>query len=209
MNYYYGLVDTENNGWGFVEEGDARITDDFIELTEEEWNELLNGHTEGKAIVGYGGKCFLADEYKYYVDDNGVWQERTDEEAAEVEAAEEAKRKAYLTLTATDVERIIYKDKGMDFDDIVEAIEALNEDGTTDIDVKALKIELKANNFYRGNEYVEQVGTLLGYTSEDLDYLFEYGELPSSEDEETGDTDDAADSTDESTTTDETTTEQE
>ena len=96
-------------------------------------------------------------------------------------AEEEAERIANLSLTAADVERAIYKAKGMDFDDIVETVEAMNEAGTADIDIKALKIELKANNFYRGNDYVEQIGTLLGYSSDDLDYLFENGSLPESE----------------------------
>ena len=43
----------------------------------------------------------------------------------------------------------------------------------TNIDVKALKIELKANHFYRGNPYVEAVGALLGFTPEQLDKFFE------------------------------------
>ena len=33
--------------------------------------------------------------------------------------------------------------------------------------------ELKANNFYRGNPYINQVGTLLGLTSQQLDEFFE------------------------------------
>lgn len=85
----------------------------------------------------------------------------------------ERERINMLTLTAADVERAVYKDKKMDFEDII----ALVKDNP-EIDVKALKIELKANNFYRGNPYVEQIGTLLGYTSEDLDYLFLNKELP-------------------------------
>ena len=43
------------------------------------------------------------------------------------------------------------------------------------LDVKALKIELKANNFYRGNPYVDAVGTLLGFTKEMLDKFFTDG----------------------------------
>ena len=41
------------------------------------------------------------------------------------------------------------------------------------LSVKALKIELKANHFYRGNPYVSVVGTLLGFTEEQLDKFFE------------------------------------
>lgn len=78
-----------------------------------------------------------------------------------------------LSLTAADVERAIYKDKGMDFEDIIEFVK-----NVPSVNIKALKIELKANNFYRGNPYVEAIGNILGYSSDDLDYLFEHKELP-------------------------------
>ena len=176
MKHYYGLVDSENNGWGFVEEGDCRITDDFVELTEEEWQTLLEEQAEGKEIAGYGGKCFAAEKNRYYVDDAGAWQMRTDEELEAFKTNQKAQRIANLSLSAADVERALYKALGKDFDDIVETVEAMNEAGTADIDVKALKIELKANNFYRGNEYVEQIGALLGLSSSQLDNFFETGD---------------------------------
>ena len=95
---------------------------------------------------------------------------KTDEQKAQ----EEAQKIAMLNLTAADVERAIYKAKGLDFEDIIALIEAqpLNEDGEAILDIKALKIELKANNFYRGNPYINQVGTLLGLTSQQLDEFF-------------------------------------
>lgn len=108
---------------------------------------------------------------------------------------EEKERVAKLYLTGADVERGIYQARGMDFEDIVECVsrcqngEALSFDvGTTqatcdavtlelcrDIDIKALKIELKANNFYRGNPYVSAIGTLLGFSEKQLDKFFEDG----------------------------------
>lgn len=104
----------------------------------------------------------------------------------EEKAQKERERISMLSLTAADVERAIYKDKAMDFDDIVSMVQQYNTVNAqmqdfTPVDIKALKIELKANNFYRGNPYVEQIGTLLGYTSEDLDYLFQNKELPEKE----------------------------
>lgn len=87
----------------------------------------------------------------------------------------ERERINLLSLTAADVERAIYKAKGMDFDDILEFVKSNPPEG---LDIKALKIELKANNFYRGNPYVEQIGALLGYTPDDLDYLFKNKKLP-------------------------------
>lgn len=92
----------------------------------------------------------------------------TDDEKAQIEA----ERVAHLFLTGADVERGIYQAKGMDFDDIVAMVTALQPEG---LDIKALKIELKANNFYRGNPYVNAVGSLLGFTSEQLDKFFEDG----------------------------------
>ena len=97
------------------------------------------------------------------------------ENATETEE-EKAERIANLSLTAADVERAIYKAKGIDFDDIVDTIKAMNEAGTTNIDVKALKIELKANNFYRGNPYISQIGALLNVTDSQLDEFFETGD---------------------------------
>jgi hypothetical protein len=44
------------------------------------------------------------------------------------------------------------------------------------LDVKALKIELKANHFYRGNPYVDAIGGLLGFTKEQLDKFFEFND---------------------------------
>ena len=85
---------------------------------------------------------------------------------------QESERIARLYLTGADVERGIYQAKGMDFDDIMAFVMANPPAG---LDVKALKIELKANHFYRGNPYVNAVGALLGFTSEMLDKFFEDG----------------------------------
>lgn len=106
----------------------------------------------------------------------------TDEELQ----TQERERINMLSLTAADVERAIYKAKGMDFEDILKLVE-----NNPDIDLKALKIELKANNFYRGNPYIEQVGALLGFTSEMLDEFFETNDytylLPSDQVEDVSD----------------------
>lgn len=88
----------------------------------------------------------------------------------EEKQAKEQERIAMLSLTAADVERGIYKATGKDFDDVVAMVTQLQPEG---LDIKALKIELKANNFYRGNPYVDSIGTLLGFTKEQLDDFFE------------------------------------
>jgi hypothetical protein len=93
---------------------------------------------------------------------------KTDEQKEQ----EEKERIAKLYLTGADVERGIYKAKGMDFEDIVAYVTQLQPEG---LDIKALKIELKANNFYRGNPYVVAIGQLLGFTEEQLNLFFEDG----------------------------------
>ena len=83
---------------------------------------------------------------------------------------EEKERIAKLYLTGADVERGIYQAKGMDFEDIIALVTQLQPQG---LDIKALKIELKANNFYRGNPYVSAIGQLLGFTEKQLNLFFE------------------------------------
>ena len=80
---------------------------------------------------------------------------------------QEKERIALLNMTGADVERAIYKVKGIDFDDILAMVK-----NNPAIDEKALKIEFKANNFFRGNPYISQVGLLLGFTEDMLDNFF-------------------------------------
>ena len=94
-------------------------------------------------------------------------------------AIRERQRKDQMTLTPSDIERALYKAKGMDFEDLKELI----AQSGAGIDLKALAIEFRANNFYRGAKFgnsrlIDVVGNLLGYTPDDMDYLFENKELP-------------------------------
>lgn len=91
----------------------------------------------------------------------------------------ERERLDRLTLTPADVERALYAAKGMDFDDL----KALIAEKMPQIDMKALAIEFRARDFYRGAmvcdiKLFDAVGALIGYTSEDMDYLFEHKQLP-------------------------------
>jgi hypothetical protein len=116
---------------------------------------------KGKEIFGTDKNIVEFDNVFYFEDDE---EYITKKEQAEKE------RIAKLYLSGTDVERGIYKAKGMDFKDIVEYVKQLQPEG---LDIKALEIELKANNFYRGNPYVSAVGALLGFTEEQLNQFFE------------------------------------
>ena len=104
------------------------------------------------------------------IDNNWYLTEKCPMKTEEEKQQAEQERIAMLSLTSADVERGIYKATGKDFDDIVALVTELQPVG---IDIKALKIELKANNFYRGNPYVDAVGSLLGFTKEQLDLFFE------------------------------------
>ena len=79
-------------------------------------------------------------------------------------AQEERNRKDMLALTRCDVLKALYQAKGITPNDI----KALLKDN-----VEAL-IELEyAQNFYRGHPIIKSLGEQLGFTSDDLDYLFE------------------------------------
>ena len=95
----------------------------------------------------------------------------------------ERERLDKLTLTPADVERALLKAKGMDFEDLKAF---LKTQGYTDLQIKAIGVELRANDFFRGAtldniRIVDAIGALLGYTSADMDYLFEHKELPATE----------------------------
>lgn len=105
--------------------------------------------------------AYVLDDEEYVLKDE-AWEEK--------QAQKERERIAKLFLTGADVERGIYQAKGMDFEDIIELVTQLQPEG---LDIKALKIELKANNFYRGNPYVNAIGALLGFSEEQLNLFFE------------------------------------
>ena len=77
---------------------------------------------------------------------------------------QERNRKDMLALTRCDVLKALYQAKGITPNDI----KALLKDN-----VEAL-IELEyAQNFYRGHPMIKAIGEQLGFTSDELDYLFE------------------------------------
>ena len=126
-----------------------------------------NNHNKGLVIEESETALYALEAWEKLVDGEVI--DNTEEyEAQQAQAKRE--RIANLYLTGADVERGIYQAKGMDFDDILAFVMANPPQG---LDLKALKIELKANHFYRGNPYVEAIGTLLGFTSEQLNKFFE------------------------------------
>lgn len=135
---------------------------------------VLHNHQNGRAIEETDDALYALEPYEKLVD--GVVVDNT-EEYNKQQAEQEAYRIAMLNLTAADVERGLYKAFGYDFDDILNTVQAAPlAEGQEPIDIKALKIELRANNFYRGNPYIDVVGKILGLTKEQLDNFFEYND---------------------------------
>ena len=80
----------------------------------------------------------------------------------------EKERIALLSLTKREVFLALYKAKGITPEQIKAQI----------TDTEAL-IEFEyANEYFRGNPLIDLIGAKLGYTSDDLDYLFLNKELP-------------------------------
>lgn len=106
---------------------------------------------------------------------------KTDEEKTK----EERERINLLSLTKREVFLALYKDKGLTPEQLRSQI----------TDPEAL-IEFDfANDYYRGNPLIDKIGVMLGYSTEDLDHLFETGELPEKviEDLNSGETSDTED----------------
>jgi len=129
---------------------DEKLTENYVEMTQEEL-EWFNK---------YGSNGFKLTDEGFNINPDYP---------KELEA-KERERLDGLYMTGTDVERAIYRAKGLDFDGIIEFV---SENPPEGLDITALKIELKANNFYRGNPYVGQIGTILGFSEKQLDEFFE------------------------------------
>lgn len=86
-------------------------------------------------------------------------------------AQKEAERIAKLSLTKRDVFLALYKDKGITPEQIKAQI--TNPEALIEFEY--------ASSYYRGNPLIDAIGQTLGYTSEQLDYLFENKELPTRE----------------------------
>lgn len=161
----------------------AKLVEGKVEFAPKNKGAILNYNQNADMLLADGYKLFKKAEPEYghlryhieYSETDSelcevIVYDETEEEYQERLKQEEAERIAMLSLTAADVERALYKAFGKDFEDILQVVQEFNSD---EIDIKALKIELKANNFYRGNPYVNIIGSLLGITTEQLDEFFE------------------------------------
>ena len=129
--------------------------------------ELIEPYTENEKIdfiVKYNHR--MGYEIKKE-NDKLIAKEMTEEE----KSAQEKKRLATLSLTKREVFLALYKAKGITPEQIKAQI----------TEPEAL-IEFEyANEYYRGNPLIDLIGTKLGYSSQDLDYLFQNKKLPEQE----------------------------
>lgn len=108
----------------------------------------------------------------YYLYENEKFILNPDYEAEQAEKEREELDK--LSLTKREVFLALYKDKQLTPEQLKTQI----------TDPEAL-IEFEyANDYYRGNPLINLIGEKLGYTTEELDYLFKNGELPKKEESE-------------------------
>lgn len=167
-----------NNGWQIVADyrGKYIVNNDMQPFIYDKTGNLPEGYI---AITDNQAQKIQEDDLYYIISDGKLVK---NPDYAEQKAARERQRLDSLFLTPADVERALYAAKGMDFDDL----KALIAQQAPQLDMKALAIEFRANNFYRGAlvgniRLIDTVGALLGYTTQDMDYLFKNKELPKEE----------------------------
>lgn len=128
---------------------ETKLTDLYIEMTSEE-EEIFNK---------YGAEAFTI------IDDECVINPDYEQEQAE----KERQRLNLLNLTKADVLLALYQDKGIKPEDIKTMLKD---------NVPALIKFDYASSYYRGDEVVNALGLALGYTTEEMDYLFENKTFP-------------------------------
>lgn len=99
---------------------------------------------------------------------------RFKDEVEDVLQQKERERLNLLSLTKREVFLALYKSKGITPEMVRASI----------TDSEALIEFDYANEYFRGNPLINALGVQLGFSSEDLDYLFEHKELPIKEEEE-------------------------
>lgn len=159
MGYYINIDDGKINGGSELDNSRFATETNFqIEVSKELYEDCMN---EPLKYIYSNGSIVPNPNYE---------ADKQAQERAELDA---------LTLTPADVERALYRAKGMDFEDL----KTLIAQSLPQVDIKGLAIEFRAKDFYRGAtangiRLFDVVGQLLGYSSNDMDYLFLTKELP-------------------------------
>lgn len=142
---------------------------------------VRHNHQQGLKIEETESAIFALEAWEKLVGDN-IYDNSTEYEAEQ----ENIKRLRInmLNLTKADVLLALYADKGLTPEDIKEMLKN---------NVPALIKFDYASSYYRGDEVVTALGSALGYTTEEMDYLFENKVFPPKV-EEPADTDSDNDS---------------
>lgn len=127
-------------------------------------NEILIAENRQALTRFYDNVLLLPEDYeegKYIVEDgelvlNPDWEEE--------KARKERERLNKLSLTKREVFLALYNDKGI----TPEAIKEYIKDPESLIEFEY------ANDYIRGNPLIDAIGQTLGYSTEQLDYLFEH-----------------------------------
>lgn len=139
------------------------------------YSKITNQETREVSIANSGTSWVISQGYieqeveqsdvdgRWYL--KGFAPMKTDEEKAQ----EERQRLDMLNLTKADVLLALYQDKGLSPDDI----KAMIKDN-----IPALIKFDYASSYYRGDEVVNALGLALGYTVDEMDYLFEHKKFP-------------------------------
>lgn len=136
---------------------------------------IINQEIKEVSIASSGTQWVISQGYtKQNVeqsDKNGRWYlkgyapMKTEEEKAQ----EERQRLNLLNLTKADVLLALYQDKEITPEDIKTMLKD---------NIPALIKFDYASSYYRGDEVVNSLGLALGYTTEEMDYLFENKKFP-------------------------------
>lgn len=157
----------ENNNWVIKSDYRKNYYKVDVNLNVLEIKDI--GEQEGFYIVDKTtGDLIKENPDKYKISDNKVVAKSDEEYQAELEKQERT-RIMNLSLTKADVLLALYEDKGLSPDDI----KAMLKDN-----IPALIKFDYASSYYRGDDVVVALGKSLGYSEEDIDYLFEHKKLP-------------------------------
>ena len=145
---------------------DKLVSIDFALMTRDEYGSENVKNIEVSEEV-YNNAQEYGTNYYTYSNNEIVLNPNYEQEQAQ----KERERINQLSLTKRDVFLALYKDKGITPEQIKAQIE--NPEALIEFEY--------ASRYYRGNPLIDAIGQTLGYTSEELDYLFEHKELPTEE----------------------------
>lgn len=165
------IFNLENNTWQQVRDHRGHY-----EVHEEDFTFDIVKYI-GEAKDGY---IFVADGvYENYLEDNDRYKIVNHQvidiidtdEYREIKKRKKEERIANLRLTKREVFLALYRDKGITPEQIRGGLK--DEEAIIEFDY--------ASDYYRGNPLINIVGNSLGYTSAELDYLFEHKSFPTGE----------------------------